>query len=131
VGEETQDDKEESEVTVENMTLLTNADIREGVKMLTDRLRRYEADRKSSAPQAFELDPIGRSLEHRRVTEITFLTDLRPAAIAMCHELWRRLEMPPAFHGLPVAFHGMLAGVNPMTELADYLEKLARRLPNE
>lgn len=53
-------------------------------------------------------------------------------AVHLRDEMLRRVEHPPNFdsHRL-IAFDGMLAGPSPVSDAADYLDQLARNLPNE
>ena len=82
-----------------------------------------EAER-SQAFQQYSLSLI--SQQQNRTLE--FQTRYRASAIALRDELLRRLpEQKPL--NLPALDHGMLAGVHPVGEAADYLERLAKLLP--
>lgn len=96
----------------------------------------YERDRVRSAREKekdlfwrqYANNSIRRSNEHQNRFRQRYLGK----AVHLRDEMLRRVQPPPNFdsHRL-IAFDGMLAGPSPVSDAADYLEQLARSLPNE
>jgi hypothetical protein len=125
---------------------LTNAELRHAVKELSDNMRDFETDARQktdalmSQPRFFvNGKPIDEVSWKRRVKQNAMFhaaeqTDFRkrylPDAEAYKDEMLRRLnETRPNRETELVALQGDLEGTSPISDLADYLEWLSRRLP--
>ncbi|HXS52941.1 MAG TPA: hypothetical protein VN782_10455 [Usitatibacter sp.] len=136
----------------EDLRRLSNPELRDRAIVLTREMRAYEANFRSqesirmhtqwarSIPQ--NQTPEERSAqwradrlsdEHARAHfQRELMVRLYPRAIAFREEIATRLGIfAPYPQGIQSTLldHGMLAGVNPVTEAADVLERLARELP--
>jgi hypothetical protein len=77
--------------------------------------------------QAFQQNMLA-TVSQSQLRNMEFQRNYRASAIALRDELLRRLpEQRPEM--LPALDYGMLAGVTPVGQVADYLERLAKLLP--
>jgi hypothetical protein len=136
--------------SVENIAALPVAKIRDRVRAVADGMRTFEAgkrtadmrallerqhsegqteEQKNAAWRAETNQMMQRSIEAQN----EFRSRYMPEASALRDEMSRRLGIFPPYspdHRTVALDYGMLAGVSPLSDAADYLEALARRLPN-
>ena len=134
--------------SLSNLAASSSGEIRSGVRDIVEKMRNFETEIKNShTPFMSRLLPhdISES-ERRRVWQedtenhvslmqkqnAVFNADIRPSALAYRDEMRRRLgetsESNPDYKDLALE-HGLLAGINPVSNAANYLEELARKLP--
>jgi hypothetical protein len=140
--------KPEISSTVENISRLPNEQIRRRVADLATAMRIFEGGRRSAnAAELIDRLPPSATREQRHAawTEQTtrmltrsaeeqtqFRIQFLPQALALREAMLNRLGIMPPYPPQPrvVALDfGMLAGVSPISDAANYLEELARRLP--
>jgi hypothetical protein len=130
----------------ESVRLITNTELRQDVKELSDNMRDFETDARQKSKALMSQtrifvngQPTDEASWKERVKQnsmfhATEQTDFRkrylPEAVAYKDEMLRRLNetRPDREKGL-VALQGDLEGTSPISDLADYLEWLSRRLP--
>lgn len=130
----------------ESVRLLTNTELRQDVKELSDNMRNFETGARQASDglmlqPTFSVNdkPIDEAVREKRAKQNALFhaaeqTDFRkrylPEAEAYKDEMLRRLNetRPDREKGL-VALQGDLEGTSPISDLADYLEWLSRRLP--
>ena len=132
---------------VENLSHLTNARIREMVKDLSSRMRAFEGGlhqararvsdfslnsnaSKEDRNAAFQ-KKTAEILEQSAAAGNEFRSRLLPVALTLRDEMRTRLGIFPPIpqESLALALeYGMLSGVHPLSDAADYLEAIARKL---
>jgi hypothetical protein len=134
---------------LQNLSNLSNNQIRAAVASLANRLREFEAMTKNahrvslsvSYPSGSSKDERDAILAHRRSQHHSdmdsfhaqFNNDYRPEALALRAEMRRRLgcaATPANGHSDTALDLGILAGVHPVNDSAINLEALARALPS-
>jgi hypothetical protein len=104
---------------------MKNSDLRAAAHDLGDAMRAFEADNKEQLASEWHI--AGRPLEkgsYRFVFE-----GYRKRALAIRAELWRRLNSQPATTFALDADY--LGGAAPVTDAANYLDELAKQLPDD
>lgn len=133
---------------VQNLSQLSNIQLRQRVSDLTARMRTFEAGIKESQMKELSsrspanLSPEQRQTEWNAYTarmlsqsaeaQAQFRSQFLPQALALREAISTRVGILQPYSSDPktVALdYGMLAGVSPISDAADYLESLARRLP--
>jgi hypothetical protein len=130
-----------------NISQLSNEQLRSRVSELAAAMRTFEAGYKDT--QAQEAVPrilppdtpqeqrqaawnarMSRMTSHSMAAQSQFRIQFLPQALALREALCNKLGIMPPYQTGRVALDvGMMAGVSPVSDAADYLESLARRLP--
>jgi len=141
----------ESTETVDLRTL-SNDDLRHKSIIHADAMRRLEAKYYAAGHPRIYIQystPEERDRQHnneqiardraREDCRTEYTITYRPKAVAYCNEMLRREDKPPItnwwatgvdYSNVPHALtDGMLSGVSPILEAADFLENMARKLP--
>lgn len=116
---------------------LTNAHLRDRAIAFARNLRTLETSRRAEQMSSMTLRDIPFEERSRIFTQqhererLLFRNDIRPEMMAMLRELSRRAGV--AFPNdetrqMTAVEHGMLAGPEPLSEVADYIDTIARRL---
>lgn len=122
---------------------LSNAQLRDRAIALSNEMRTFDANfsarqgmryRAAMGPDSQEAweSRMRTEEQQRAVFEISFRTRYRPEALSLWHEIDGRLGITrlPNDREVPIALgDNMLAGIHPVTEAADFLDRLARQLP--
>lgn len=133
---------------LENLTRLSESEIRKRVKDLADRMRAFESNYLAQDRARFMtrthvgMDQEARQkawdaetrdmVSHHHAAQTEFRSRFLPEAIQLRDEMQRRLGLfakNEAERSIVALEYGMLAGVRPIDEAAGYLEGLARKLP--
>jgi hypothetical protein len=134
--------------TVQNLSQLSNAQLRQRVSDLTARMRTFEGVIKAEEtkelfekrqtsileqpPQNNRNVETARMLERSTEVQTQFRSQLLPQALALREILSNRIGISQPYPLIPnnVALdYGILAGPSPISNAANYLEQLARQLP--
>lgn len=130
----------------ENFNTLSNNELRDAALDLASRMYAFGANYHGnsrnnihrSLPMSATEDQRHASWENERISadnhrtqfSTEFMTRYRPDAVAIRHEMARRLGIFPPYKNLDVVLdHGILAGASPVGNAADLISELARRLP--
>ena len=130
--------------TETGLSHLTDTELKSKTLDFADEMRSFEADYQNSRDEtATELsefaskDGLKDDLENfkdtyeQRQTAFSseFKSKYRPEAAAVRHEISKRLGISEPYDEFsPALDHGMLVGANPVTEAADIIEELVRKL---
>jgi hypothetical protein len=118
---------------VHNLAPLDAAALKTRVASLTLRMRTFAAGVDSSRARLFAPGQMDHQklIQHSADAQAEYRGQLWPEAIALRDEMARRvglLKPYPSDHRSVAIDYGMLAGVSPINEAANYLEELARKL---
>lgn len=129
----------------QDLRLLTNMKLRNEAIDLANNMRVFEANYhgvsrslSTNLPRSATEDQrhaqwesdLKKDHQRRAAYETEFKTRFRPLAVAIRHEIARRLGIFPPYDNPDIVLDkGMLAGPSPVSEAADLIDELARRLP--